>query len=389
MTSQFESLVSLRALPPSRSVALSSLAVLLAVADWLQPNQFVDPDLAEFLLTMALGLWSVVIALSERLSPDDAAVWRNRLSLAVCTLAVSGLMAEAAARFMFRDITTSADAGSYFSRRWIQRTALQPNNLGFRDRSFASEKPARVYRIAVAGDSFTYGNGIAERDRYTNRMQAWLPDGVEVLNFGVPGDNTPQHYASIVSSVLPSHPDYILLQWFVNDVEGSDVSSRPRYHALLPGALGGEWFAKHSAVYDIASMGWVQWQVRLGLVRSYADYLTARTADPNGPDARREHELLHAMVALARREHSGFGIVLFPDAGYDLGAAYPFGFLHQRVLDDCDQEHITCVDLRLAFSTIKDRRTLWVNRFDHHPSARANEIAALEILKVFQPYWTK
>ena len=384
-----ESLVSLRHVPPARSLAVTSIAVLLAVADWLPANHYIDADVLEFALTVSLGSSAVAFAVTDRLSPDAVAQWRNRVILAVCTLAVSGLMAEAAARFLFRDITTTADAGGYFSQRWARERPIQENDRGFREREFTAPKPNHVYRIAVIGDSFTYGNGIREDDRYTNRLQAWLPGTFEVLNFGLPGANTPDHYALMASRVLPAQPDYVLLQWFVNDVEGADMSSRPRYLALLPRALAGKWFAEHSALYDVATMGWVQWQVQLGLAPSFADYLTARTADPHGADARREHELLHAIVTLVRREHSGFGMVLFPDAGYDLGAAYPFGFLHQRVLDDCQQEHITCVDLRPAFSTIKDRRALWVNRFDHHPSARANEIAALEILKVFQAYWIK
>jgi hypothetical protein len=389
MTSHFGWLGSLRVLPHWRALALAIGALLLAVADWLPPNQYVDPDLLEFTLTMALGWWAIAIAMSDRLSREELRTWRNRITLLACSLVLSALAAEAVTRFVFRDITTTANSGGYFSRRWARSPTIQANHSGFRDRDFAIVKPQGPYRIAVVGDSFTYGNGIPEADRYTNRLQAWLPATFEVLNFGVPGDNTPEEYISIASRILPTRPDYILLQWFVNDVEGADASSRPRYLALLPPTLGGHWFARHSALYDIASMAWLKWQVRFHLATSYPDYLIARTADPSSVDARREHELVHDIASLARREHIGLGIVLFPDAGYDLGADYPFTFLHQRVLEDCRAEHISCLDLQPTFASIKDRSALWVNRFDHHPSARANEIAALEILTLFQPQWIK
>jgi len=94
-------------------------------------------------------------------------------------------------------------------------------------------------------------------------------------------------------------------------------------------------------------------------------------------------------VDAARREGAGFGMVLFPDAGFDLDARYPFAYLHERVADACREEKIPCLDLREDFAKVKDRRMLWVNALDHHPSAKANEIAAIEILRVFEPYWIK
>jgi hypothetical protein len=70
-----------------------------------------------------------------------------------------------------------------------------------------------------------------------------------------------------------------------------------------------------------------------------------------------------------------------------IGADYPFGYLHQRVLDTCDTQGITCLDLRKDFSLLHDRQSLWANRLDHHPGALANAIAAERILEVFSHKW--
>ena len=81
------------------------------------------------------------------------------------------------------------------------------------------------------------------------------------------------------------------------------------------------------------------------------------------------------------------GIVLFPDTAAPIDQHYPFGYLHDRVLEACGAHGLTCVDLRTDFAGIKDRESLWANKLDHHPSARANAIAAEKILETYSPMW--
>ena len=83
------------------------------------------------------------------------------------------------------------------------------------------------------------------------------------------------------------------------------------------------------------------------------------------------------------------GIVLFPDTARPLDDQYPFGYLHERVLDACAAAQLTCLDLRKDFAQVKDHRELWANRLDHHPSAKANAIAAERILETYSGIWAK
>jgi hypothetical protein len=220
-------------------------------------------------------------------------------------------------------------------------------------------------------------------------MNAWLPDRFEVLNFAIPGDNTPQHLQTLRSRVLPTKPDFVLMQWFVNDIEGDDLSGRPRPSSLAPHPSLHRWLNRHSALYVIANLRWAEIQIALGWYPSYADYLKTRAGDPDSPDSRRDATQLRDIVDMARAQGVDFGIVLFPDTGAALDAHYPFEFLHERVLGICREEGIQCLDLRRDFATVKDRRLLWVSPFDHHPSARANEMAAIRILEVFEPHWER
>jgi hypothetical protein len=134
-------------------------------------------------------------------------------------------------------------------------------------------------------------------------------------------------------------------------------------------------------------MQWAETQAAFGLTTSYGDYLKHRLGDPNSLDSVRDRELLRDMIATAQQAHVPIGIVLFPDTAAPIDDRYPFAYLHERVLDVCAERGITCLDLRSDFARIKDRQTLWASRLDHHPSARANLIAAERILETYSGMW--
>jgi hypothetical protein len=377
----------IRVLPPARALVLTAMATLLAASDWLPENSLVDPDHLEFWLSLGLGLLAIALAISDRGVRVNFAAWRNRFILLTVTLLITSVAAEFMTRWVFRNVTTSADNGGYFSRRWYRLESVRPNAAGFREREFNPVKPAGVYRIAVVGDSFTYGNGIRQADRYSDVLQSHLPSHFEVLNFGVAGANTPEHLHLVQYLLKELNPDFILLQWYVNDVEDDDSSSRPSFRPLAPNHGLHNWLNDHSALYTVANMQWAESQVALGMTRSYTDYLNHRLGDPNSSDSIRDRQLLRELIASTERAHVPMGMVLFPDTAMPLDDKYPFGYLHDRTLALCAERGITCLDLRSAFAQVKDRQTLWANRLDHHPSATANAIAAEKILETFSGVW--
>ena len=385
---RIDSALSLRWLPPGRSLALTAVAMLLAAADWLPENQFVDPDHLEFALSMGLGLSAIALSLHDRLDAGAIVRWRNRALLMSFTLLLSIGLAEPVTRLIFTHVTTGSDNGGFFTRRWLRSGAVRLNASGFRERAFTNAKARGAYRIAVVGDSFTFGNGIRQQDRYSDLLQSRLPDHFEVLNFGTPGANTPEH-RTLLSHLLPAiNPDFVLLQWYVNDVEDDDSTGRPSFRPLMPVRSVHNWLNDASALYTVANMQWAETQVALGMTTSYPEYLHRRLGDPNSHDSQVDRGMLLELIALCKRAGVPLGIVLFPDAaGADFGAGYPFGYLHQRVLDVCREQDLTCVDLRKDFALVKDHRRLWANRLDHHPSALANEIAAVRIFETFSTKW--
>ncbi|MDH3284004.1 MAG: SGNH/GDSL hydrolase family protein, partial [Acidobacteriota bacterium] len=206
------------------------------------------------------------------------------LTVMALSTGLSLVAVEFAVRHAYRDVTTTGDNTSYFAQRWRHEHPPVLNALGFREREISERPPPGTYRIAVAGDSFTYGQGILEEDRLTNIVERRLNHSgprYEVLNFGVPGAETVDHL-DILETILTVAPDFVLLQWFVNDVEGRDKSGRPRPFPLLPARARvlTETLHEHSALHFLVNRQWIRLQRGLAWHPSYEAYMRRRFGNP-------------------------------------------------------------------------------------------------------------
>jgi lysophospholipase L1-like esterase len=238
------------------------------------------------------------------------------------------------------------------------------------------------------GDSFTYGNGIPEDRRFSNLIGGALQDQpIEVLNFGFPGNNWPEHVRTLERRVLRLRPDFILLQWGTNDIElDGDVRGRPQIPPLIADREWHEALYRQSALYTMLNAQWLRYQLRRDMGDTYPSYLRQHYLDPKSEAAQQADRLMRRFVALARSRGGDVGLVLFPDAAVALGDDYPSRFMHEQVLGICAATQVRCVDLRPALATVPDRSTLWASPLDSQPSVLANRMAAA-ILQAYRPLW--
>jgi hypothetical protein len=250
------------------------------------------------------------------------------------------------------------------------------------------------FRIAVVGDSFAYGQGILESERFSEQLAVLLeqaaPRAFEVYNFARPGTETVDHIEILKQSVLPTNPDFVLLQWYVNDAENGRYDGRPSFFPLLPSATASSYLNDHSALYYLLNDAWQRVQAATGIVsrRNYVEYMVERFGDPSSESAVLARERIVEFVTSAKQDGGTMvGIVMFPQLTDGLLSDYPLGFMLDSVRDTCTQLAVTCADLRSVFDPVQPKQSLWANRLDSHPGVLANALAAQAILKAFAAEW--
>lgn len=368
------------------------LAVLLAVVSAAAGAWFRDPWIVA--VSVVLG-GAAVLRIGSPPPPTTASRWLHAVTrtgvnvvLFALMLGLSVLAAEGLARWVYRDVTTTAAFRGYFTNKWL-RSAVRTNHYGFRGGEFDEVKTPGIYRVAVLGDSFTFGNGVPEAARFSDVVGAALrARRIEVLNFGEPGNNWPEHTRALERRILRLKPDYVLLQWGVNDVElDRDVLDRPRIPAIITDPVRHEAVYRVSALYTILNAQWNRYQLYRFRGETYPSYMRRKYLDPQSEGAVHADQRMRQFIAACRRQDVGVGVLLFPDAADDLGAGYPYEFLHERVQAICRETGIECVDLRPRLAQVPDRRSLWASPLDSHPSILANRIAADAILETFATHW--
>ncbi|MFQ5746730.1 MAG: SGNH/GDSL hydrolase family protein [Gemmatimonadota bacterium] len=337
----------------------------------------------------SIGLFLLLRALSGRIEPRRRRRMGATAGLLVLSVVLSLGAAELAVRRALRDVTTTSDNRSWFARRWWKTHPPVKNRLGYRGREVRARAESRAYRIALVGDSFAYGQGLLEPDRLSELLERQLSETgrpYEVLNFGVPGAETVDELRILDTDVLTAQPDFVLLEWYVNDVEGHEKSDRPHYRRLLPSDFATRLLQEHSALFYVATEEWQDLQVQLGLADTYEDYMERRFADPAGQDFVAARDDLVTFFRHAREAGSEVGAVLFPRLEAR-SSSHRLDFLIDRVLDTCDSARVICVDMRPELEGVTPARKLWANRLDSHPGRLANEIAAHALRRRFAHVW--
>ncbi len=162
------------------------------------------------------------------------AVFNANLLLALVCCAVTFLAAEWAIRGLVRE-RVSTFPKSVVSRMTTAEydVEIATNREGFRDIDHERATPAGSYRIAVLGDSFVVGSGVAFDEIFTSRIAALLtpstPQGegslaeagrVTVMNFGVSGTGPPHELRVWRRFASRYRPDLVLVCLY----SGNDAS---------------------------------------------------------------------------------------------------------------------------------------------------------------------
>ena len=100
------------------------------------------------------------------------------------------------------------------------RTHVRINDKGLRDRPHSYERQNDTERILVLGDSFAWGYGVEESERFSQLLEKSMD--VEVINAGVSGYSTDQELLWHKNEGIKYETDLVILVVTGNDVGDND-----------------------------------------------------------------------------------------------------------------------------------------------------------------------
>lgn len=227
---------------------------------------------------------------------------------------------------------------------------LTSNSRGLRGaREYAVPKPAGVTRIALFGDSFTFGEEVSDDETFAQQMERLLP-GVEVMNFGVHGYGHDQMLLYLRETLPIYRPDVVLVGYVTDDSLRNLTRFRdfakPRFR-LRDGKLVIEGTPVPSPDELIARE---RWRSRFGDLLSMA---ASRIAWKWGGKAAELDQLTDALLSEMFREAAAGGarpaVALLPAWG-ELGATSAEPLPGERfAMDLAERDRTPCLRLRPLF----------------------------------------
>ncbi len=119
--------------------------------------------------------------------------------------------------------------------KFAQGAMVITNAHGMRDRERGVAKVPGTIRIAVLGDSYTFGFGVENDETYPAVLESLLnaeaiDHRYEVLNFGVGGYSTQDEAVVLRAKVLAWKPDLVVVGYVRNDPEIDPVQPLHAYY---------------------------------------------------------------------------------------------------------------------------------------------------------------
>ena len=257
------------------------------------------------------------------------------------------------------------------SKGLFKMHGLTVNSQGLRVKEFDLVKPSGTYRIAVIGDSYTFGDGVNIEETYHSLLEDRLnqvSDSLrfELINFGLGGYNLLNYHGVIAAKALAYQPDLVLISFCGNNDD--DIAKAPQYSEPYKGHrfIQYAWFIRH-----------------FQLLRSVGAVV----------DIGRRKEGIAKQTKLA--EKKAFVTQMFSEFGkLQAESGVPFLVAYLSMADaPPEKADLVCnlsqengfrfIDTSPVVDTLGNIEDYWFHATDHHPNAAMHRIYADILQKHF------
>ena len=253
------------------------------------------------------------------------------------------------------------------------RIEYRINNFGFRGEDITVEKPPGIRRVLCLGDSFTFGEGVREKDTWPHRLGQILGPQTQVINAGMQGADLDSEGLFLFLYGRQLAPDVVVIAFFMNDAMPFEetVAQQGRLEAPIGTSTPG----RHSALWSFLERR----RMAGRQTRQYLSDIQESFTSQHWREARARMPRLRDMA-----RHDGFRLVavIFPLL-YGLDGEYPLEREHMEVRKAFAAAGIEVVDLLETFRGHKAAE-LWVHVTDPHPNEIAQAMAAERIGRVLR-----
>lgn len=236
--------------------------------------------------------------------------------------------------------------------------------MGHRDKDFIVERPSDVFRIALLGDSVTYGYGVERKNNFASLLESSLnSEGgtgqkYEVYNFGVSGYGTEAELELYKTKVKDYKPDLVLLIYVLNDPIPPELGVQFVVAGWRKEAQFGAWL-------------YLKWKAATDSLRPERNYNRIYASEEAWSAVQRD---LSEMARLATKNNSQFAVAIFPLL-LDFND-YPMGKYHQMVADTLKKDDVIYTDLLDSFKPYDFMSVRVAESDSTHPNALGHKIAA-------------
>jgi lysophospholipase L1-like esterase len=254
----------------------------------------------------------------------------------------------------------------------FRREPLSTNRWGMRDRAYEREKAPGTLRVAILGDSHTFGSGVQDHQTYENLVEDRLnrENGkerrYEILNFSVGGYGPLSRLVVLEREAFSFDPDLVLyvgvddFSWILNELayaveNGFAIPYERAAEAIRASGIEGR-LPRIVAERRLAP------QVRELLAWVYGEFV-ARAL---------ERGIRPVAIFIPQPE----------------GAPGPTALIAEQT-EIAERAGFTVLDVSAAYAGVDAPETLWVARWDRHPNARGHRMLADALYRALEPHLTR
>ncbi|MBI4844564.1 MAG: SGNH/GDSL hydrolase family protein [Nitrospirae bacterium] len=255
------------------------------------------------------------------------------------------------------------------------------NSNGLRDNEYSLEKPKNVIRIAVIGDSVTWGYTELQNtypkviERELKRLYPKM--GFEVLNFGIEGTGSKHQLAIVTERVLKYSPNLVVQGHCLND-----LLDDMRFAYIGPTTL---WVLQHSFFADFITIKTITLarilRAKTGIINKDTYYMDSIKLYEEPERLLAFKVILKEMNKILRDKGVNFALTVFPFRQQLDNATYPTP--QKRISDICRAEGVPFLD---PIDALKEYNAdgLYLKGDPVHFSSTGNKVVARSILNFLQ-----